>query len=73
MAAADIAKSTQASVGATASSAAGSMPAAGSRPGGLGPGASARPASKRFCSGFMALPVGIYCEGLVLLQVQDHM
>ena len=48
MAAADIAKSTQASVGATASS------AAGSTPGGPGPGASARPASKRFCGGFMA-------------------
>ena len=48
MAAADIAKSTQASIGATASS------AAGSTPGGPGPGASARPASKRFCGGFMA-------------------
>ena len=48
MAAADIAKSTQASVGATASS------AAGSTLGGPGPGASARPASKRFCGGFMA-------------------
>ena len=54
MAAADIAKSTQASVGTTASSAAGSTPAVGSTPGGPGPGASARPASKRFCSGFMA-------------------
>ena len=48
MAAADIAKSTQASVGATAPS------AAGSTPGGPGPGAPARPASKRFCGGFMA-------------------
>ena len=48
MAAADIAKSTQASVGATVSS------AAGSSPGGPGPGASARPASKRFCGSFMA-------------------
>ena len=48
MAAADIVKSTQVSVGATASS------AAGSTPGGPGLGASARPASKRFCSGFMA-------------------
>ena len=47
MAAADIAKGTQASVGATTSS------AARSTPGGPGPGASARPASKRFCSGFM--------------------
>ena len=54
MAAADIAKSTQVSVGATASSAAGPTPAAGSTPGGPGPGASARPASKRFCGGFMA-------------------
>ena len=45
MAAADIAKS-KASVKATASS------AAGSTPGGPGLGASARPASKRFCSGF---------------------
>ena len=48
MAAADIAKSTQASVRTTALSAAGSTPA------GPGPGASARPASKRFCGGFMA-------------------
>ena len=48
MAAADIAKSTQASVRATASS------AAGSTPGGPGPGASARPASKRFFGGFVA-------------------
>ena len=53
MAAADTAKSTRASVGATASSAAGSTPVAGSTPGGSGPGASARPASKRFCGGFM--------------------
>ncbi|CAN0378335.1 unnamed protein product [Ascophyllum nodosum] len=48
MAAAGIAKSTQASVRTTALSAAGSTPA------GPGPGASARPASKRFCGGFMA-------------------
>ena len=48
MAAADITKSTQASIGATASS------AAGSTPGEPGPGASARPASKRFCGGFLA-------------------
>ena len=48
IAAADIAKSTQASVGATATS------TAGSTPGGPGPGASARSASKRFCGGFMA-------------------
>ena len=47
MAAADITKS-KASVRATASS------AVGSTPGGPGLGASARPASKRFCSGFMA-------------------
>ena len=51
MAAADIAKS-KASVRATASSAAGSTPAVGSTPGGPGLGASACPASKRFCSGF---------------------
>ncbi|CAN0256728.1 unnamed protein product, partial [Ascophyllum nodosum] len=53
MAAADIAKS-KASIRATVSSAAGSTPAVGSTPGGPGLGASARPASKRFCSGFMA-------------------
>ena len=54
MAAADIAKSTQASVGATVLSAAGSTPAAGSIPSRPEPEASARPASKRFCGGFMA-------------------
>ena len=53
MAAADIAKS-KASIRAMVSSAAGSTPAVGSTPGGPGLGASARPASKRFCSGFMA-------------------
>lgn len=54
VAAADITKSKQALGAATEASAAASAAGSGSTPGGPGPGASAPPASKRFCTGFMA-------------------